>query len=377
MKDTTNRDVSLQETQRRRNLYLVMAFCMRHEGSSKREICAGTKLSWGLVSHVVNDLVSRRFLDEVGHDRLPGAGRNSFGYSPSEKRYVSFGLSIERDHFVLKALSLKKNILFEIDKNADTSSKDKVFAGIFSIIDEGIEKLKEDDKELMSIGLSVQSYVDSEDGVIIRFPGLDVREWERCDVLTPLCERYGVKNFVERDGVCLLFEDFVKNGRGNRVLLLLDNSISFGIMADGQIVSGKNKLDLGHCVFDLNGPDKNRTISSLISIKGICASLGISKEELFSSPEKYADELHKVGRYIGLVLHNIYRLYSLQNIVLAGQLMKLKDYFIGDVYETITQFLGEDAKKEVLISVSDSENGAIGAALLGMHEGIKDKVAER
>ncbi len=377
MRTKTIREDLLQSEERRRNLFLIVAYCMRHQGCSKREICEGTALSWGLVSQAVNDLVARGFLNEQEKEKHSGSGRTSLGYLPSEDRFASFGISVERDHFYLVAVSLRKNVFFSIDKKVDTSSKERVFAALFAIIDEAKECLEKEGKELLSIGLSVQSYVDSDKSIIVRFPGLSTLEWQNVDVLTPLKERYGVSNFLERDGVCLLFEYSVKVGRDTRVLLLLDNRLSFGFMNKTEILSGLAMHDLGHTVYGLDNAKERRTLSGIASIKGITANCHIGADELFAHPDKYADTLHEVGRYIGLALYDVCCLYATKHIVLAGRLLLLRDYFLNDVYQTMSDLFGTDVHNIITFSFTDSQNGAVGASLLGMHEGLKDSLAER
>lgn len=377
MRTKTIREDLVQSEERKRNLFLILAYCMRHQGCSKREICEGTSLSWGLVSQAVNDLVARGFLSEQEREKHEGAGRVSLGYLPSEDRFFSFGISVERDRFYLAAVSLRKNILFSIDKKVDTSSKERVFAALFAIIDEGKGRLAKEGKELLSVGLSVQSYVDSEKNLIVRFPGLSTKEWLNVDVLTPLKERYGVSVFLERDGVCLLFEYSVKAGRGTRALLLLDNRLSFGFMNKTEILSSLGMHDLGHTVYGLDNQKERRTLSWIASIKGITANCHISAEELFAHPDEYADALHEAGRYVGLALYDVYCLYATKNIVLAGRLLLLRDYFLNDVYQTMSELLGTDVHNVIEFSFTDSQNGAVGASLLGMHEGLKSSLAER
>lgn len=371
------RDNSVQDGQRRKNLHTVMLYCLEHSGCSKREICAGTGLSWGLISRVANDLTKRGFLEVTTHDRLPGSGRNASGFAASENRYVSFGISIEKGRFILSLMSLKGNSIYRIERTMDTSSKGKVIASLCSMIEEGLSFTKKNDKELLSIGLSVSSYVNSNEGTIVHFPGLLKEEWDNVDVCSLLRGKYNVPSFVERDGACLLFEEFVKEGADDKALLLLDNSLSFGLMRDGRMVLPSSFWDLGHTMY---GPFEEQgmlTLSNIASVKGLISRLGISEEELFDHPETYKGELAEVGRYLGLALQNVHRLVRLKNIVFAGRLFELKDYFLEDLYSSLGQCLGVDVKKEFGFSFAKSNDGSNGAALLSMREGLDEALGKR
>lgn len=377
MENKRPRDNSVQDSQRRKNLHTVMLYCLEHGGCSKREMCVGTGLSWGLISRIANDLTKRGFLEVTAHDRLPGSGRNASGFVASENRYVSFGISVEKGRFILSVISLKGSTLYKIERMVDTSSKEKVIASLYSIVEEGLSFMKKNDKELLSIGLSVSSYVRPNEGTIVHFPGLSKEEWDNVDVCSLLRGKYNVPSFVERDGACLLFEEFVKEGTDDKALLLLDNSLSFGLMRDGRMVLPSSFWDLGHTMY---GPFEGKgmlTLSNIASVKGLSSRLGVSEEGLFSHPETYKEELMEVGRYLGLAIQNVHRLVRLKNIVFAGRLFELKDYFLEGFYSSLGEHLGVDAKKEFGFSFAKSNDGSNGAALLSMREGLDEALGKR
>ena len=372
-----HKESTLQNAERCRNLFTVMTYCLQNDGCSKREICEGTNLSWGLVSRVTNDLEERGFLVASSHERLPGAGRNASGYCASEEKFVSFGVSVEKNRFVLSIISLRKNVLQKIVREVELTSKDMVFAVLFSIIDTALEWSKKEKKEVLSIGLSVQSYVNPKEGKILHFPGLSDVEWKDVNVVSPLKERYGIPVFMERDGVCLLCEEYIEHGLDDKILILLDNSISFGIFVDGSIVSGGNSMDLGHTVYDLSLDPKEATLSSLASVKGLLARLKISEKELFENPSKYASSLKKAGQYVGLALYNVYKLQGIRNIVLAGKLLLLKDYFFEDIKETMGRYMKKEAFEGLHFSFLNTNDGSKGAAWFALQSGLDKSIGTR
>ncbi len=377
MEHKKHKESSLQNMERRRNLFSVMTYCLQNDGCSKREICEGTNLSWGLVSKVTNDLEKRGFLKASSHERLPGAGRNAFGYCASEERYVSLGVSVEKNRFVLSVVSLRKNILKRIVLEKELSSKEEVFAALFSIIDDAAAWSKEEGKEVLSIGLSVQSYVNSKKGQILHFPGINENEWKDVDVVSPLKEKYHVPVFMERDGVCLLCEEYIDHGAEDKILVLLDNSISFGVFFDGSIVSGSNSMDLGHTVYDLNLDPKEATLTSLVSVKGLLNKLQISEKELFENPGKYASTLKRAGQYLGLALYDVYRLQGISNIVLAGKLLLLKDFFLEEAKKTMKRYMKNEAFEGLRFTFLDSNDGSRGAAWFALQSGLEESIGRR
>lgn len=377
MEHKKHKESSLQNAERCRNLFSVMTYCLQNDGCSKREICEGTNLSWGLVSRVTNDLEERGFLKASSHERLPGAGRNASGYCASEDKFVSLGVSVEKNRFVLSIVSLRKNVLKRFVRESELSSKEDVFAALFSIIDEAIKWSNEEKKEILSIGLSVQSYVNPKKGQISHFPGLSDNEWKDIDVVSPLKEKYHVPVFMERDGVCLLCEEYIEHGADDKVLVLLDNSISFGVFFDGSIVSGRNSMDLGHTVYDLNLDPKEATLSSIASVKGLLHRLQIGEKELFENPSRYLPSLKRAGQYIGLALYDVYRLQGINNIVLAGKLLLLKDFFLDDVKETMKRYMKNEAFEGLRFSFLNSNDGSRGAAWFALQSGLEEFIGKR
>lgn len=260
---------------------------------------------------------------------------------------------------------------------------------------------KHTQKSFEGIGLSLPGRVDPEAHGLFFAPNL---KWPHFDIKTAIERATGLK--VEMDNAanaCLLSELWFghMDGVRNAVLVTVSEGIGAGVLANGQMVAGKDGMagEFGHVPLDPNGPACAcggrgcwETLASSRAALRYYAELGgdshsITMHELIGRAEEgdaNADEaLRKQAHQIGRGLRMIVAALSPEIILITGDIIAAWPRFGSMVEEELAQRMLA-GKPPRLVPVDESEVARLrGAAALvlqrhtGQHRSRKAKTRPR
>jgi len=175
-----------------------------------------------------------------------------------EKKIV--GIDLGGTTFKVGVIDFSGKLLYKSDTNTPVELGDKaVLNRIIEKVDEAIEKLKIDKKEILGIGMGAPGILDIENGINIFSPNL---KWNNVNMVAPIKEHFNVPVFIENDvRVAALGEKRFGSGKGRRymIFIALGTGIGSGIIINGELFRGSigGGGEIGHMVIDSNGPRCN------------------------------------------------------------------------------------------------------------------------
>jgi predicted NBD/HSP70 family sugar kinase len=243
-------------------------------------------------------------------------------------------------------------------------------------------KLKHAQKSFEGVGISLPGRVDPETHDLVFAPNL---KWPRFDIENAIERGLGLP--VELDNAanaCLLSELWFghMDGVRNAVLVTVSEGIGAGVLANGQLVSGKNGMagEFGHIPLDPEGPKCAcgargcwETLASSNAALRYYAEMGRTRQtltihELIAKAEEgdanAETALKKQARLMGRGLRAVVAALSPEIILVTGDVIAVWSWF-GPIVEAELAPLMLAGKPPQLVPVEESEVARLrGAAAL-------------
>ena len=355
-----------RDRQKQRNLSDILYYILERGEATRREIERDTGFSWGAVSEIVGELLSRGYLVEEEHS-AGRVGRSSAILKPNGTSVAAIGLDVNRTELTarLVGFDLSKKWRRTLPFAADTQNA--LMQAVEDLCDEAMAACPED-MRVISIGVAMQGKVDAESGVSYRFPGIP--DWEPLDVRTWLSERYSLPVSVDHDPKCLLFAKTVRENIRDGVLLRLDKGIGLSVVLDGKILGDFGRMELGHTVAVPNGElcacSRKGCLEAYSSIRGIERRTGRSFAELTASGDPSVFD--EACTHLATALSNVTALFAPERIILTGKLAE-SDLFFN---RFITHFAATPHGEGAALERDPSISAAYGAAVKSIRDVIKN-----
>lgn len=249
--DLTRAELASSETARRINRDILLEIIRARQPISRADLARVSGLQRSTVSQIIEQLIEEQWIREGALARLPRGRRPTM-------------LVLNDDVVVLTAdLHPRKAAIAVIDLNgrvlshADLSlSQDPAKAAAALL--ECMRRLRQahPEKSFRGAGVSLPGRVDSQTQRLIFAPNL---RWPDFDLRQALAK--GLRMPVEMENAanaCLTSELWFGRMQGvqNAVLITVSEGIGGGILANGQLVTGKNGMagEFGHISLDPRGP---------------------------------------------------------------------------------------------------------------------------
>jgi predicted NBD/HSP70 family sugar kinase len=240
-------------------------------------------------------------------------------------------------------------------------------------------------KSVEGIGVSVPGRVDRESQSLIFAPNL---RWPKYDIKREIEQGMGLPTEMENAATaCLMSELWFGRMGGVRdaVLITVSEGIGAGILANGQLISGRHGMagEFGHICIDPSGPLCACKQRGCWEVFGSCAaalryyrdsgqkSKRVTFQELLNFAEggdaKALAALAKQAKYIGRGLRMITAALSPEMVLVAGDITSAWDRF----YPIIEHEMGAlmlAGKPPVIVPTHDGDVARLrGAAALLLH----------
>jgi len=259
-----------------------------------------------------------------------------------------------------------------------------------------IQKYFKESNQLIGIGIGVAGPIDMKKGVMIAPPNLPALDG--FPIRAFLQKRISSSIFIENDANAFtLGEGWVGAAKGCKHYcgITLGTGVGGGIVVEGKILHGVKGMagEIGHMVIDPEGPScgcggrgclevyasgtgiKRMALEAIEKGegKGILKRSGgdpqkITSEKVFKaarSGDLTAKKIfNEMGRFLGLGLVSLIRLFNPEKIVIGGKVSQAWDYFIGSVMETVQERTKEALRERLQIVQADcgDDAGMLGAA---------------
>lgn len=313
------------------NRSLVLETIRNEQPVSRARIAKSLGLSRSTVSLIVDDLLVKKFVTELGlGDSTKEGGRRGIelGFNPKS----AYGLGVEiGDKGILHILTDLDGEICKEQKMPLTSNINEIIEGIKKFL----EQLDIDQHLILGLGITVPSIVNSTNAIVVDAPLLG---WKDFNVKEHTQGSFPFPVFVHNDvNSAALGERWLGNGREttNMFYIAFGSGVGSSIIANDQLVLG-HSYSAGEIGYFLDQIDiKNKVLNK----KGKFGVLESKVTKWLVEIEKNKQDSTKMNElvdYLSIILANVVSLLNPEKIIIGGAKATYFDSHIGKIEEKVS-----------------------------------------
>lgn len=354
-----NNSLLMKETNRQELLYLI-----RERPQSRADLARATGLSRAAVTLIVDGLIKEGLVIE-GNAVKSETGRRPTILNVNPEAYIAVGVDISREGCQLTFSDFASNVLYEntvpICDDADTTVKyicDSIQAALH-------ERFFE--RRLLGVGVCCPGPIDSDAGVILNPPGLEV--FNGYNIRSIMESRLSLPVYLEKDTNALAIAEKNKAHLDSDFLFLLtDHGVGCGVIKNGKLFCSKGGMgcEIGHVTLKIDG---ERCRCGNVGCAELYASIPAmlnKASEIFGkridwhtiielaelSDERATAILNEYAALLSVVCTGAVNLFEPEYIVLGGELKHAAKLIKHKVEERINMSSLSRAAREVKVICS-------------------------
>lgn len=383
------------------NSNLILKIIWHEKSISRVEIAGRTGLSRSTVSAIVNDLLEKNLVSEVGIGTSRG-GRRPIILCFNDDVFGVCGVDIGATHVAVVITNLRGNVVAS-KKHSHPVQTDPTgtLKLVKRLISGCIKKAKLSDRHLVGIGIGVPSPVNP--GTL---PGylspLILPEWEGTNIVEAIRETFPLPVYIDNDAnLGALAEHWWGVGVGidNLAYIKIGTGVGAGLIVNGEIFRGSTGLagEIGHTVIDPEGSRSIRGVRGCLTafvgadalvyqakelaaqkidsvLKTTRLSVSTITEAALKGDRLAIKIIEDAGRHLGIATSNLLNLINPEIVVLGGAIAKAEHILIDAMRKTIREgSLWEAvADSRLMVSGLGEMSTAIGAATLVLRNALDD-----
>lgn len=366
------------------NRQQVFGLIRSMEMTSKAEIAKMTGISVPTVIKIVNFLMEKRLVVEIGEVET-AIGRRPHMLQINRKLMYSIIFFVEGDFLSMGIVDILGKVLYKrcIRVKAEYTY---IMARIKDeLVDSLIKEAGMDVRQIFGIGIALPVVYKKNKDLIAGAPLLNREEEISIELeMKELAEKFHAMVMVENDTNAQAIGEF-QSGRYNSQHDLLFISAGTGLGA-GMIIEGKLRRgyhymcgEIGNTAFDFDYQCKNNILGWLedtIGYRSIEKKFGVN---VILSENKLPEELQRevcqyISRFISLCINNLNACLDCKNVVIGGKMVEnLGQPFLDE----INRYLGRLSKNPVVVKQEYSNDvGLVGMSWLLTNKKIKEILIE-
>lgn len=384
------------------NRSLILNIIRSNDPISRADIAKKTGLTPPTVGNLVKELIESGLVVESSQGESKGGRKPTLLTMNATSNYV-VGLDVGPSTIKIVLIDLNGAL---IESFQTPISIHVTNASLLDQLSETITKLLKkqlhiNKEKIVGIGVGMHGIVDSEHGLSIYAPNLQLRD---ISIKQYLEEQFDILVKVENDVRAMaLGETWFGAGRNQRSVVCINvgRGIGAGIILNGELFHGENYIagEIGHMTVDIDGPKCScgnyGCLQALASgpslVEKIAKEIGMGKKSLLTNivhddlskingelvyeaatqgDPLSIDVLYQTGVYLGIGITNLIHILNPDQIILGGGVAKAGDFILEPLKATVDQrALTPKAKQtNIQLSVLGDQATAIGAASLLLTE---------
>jgi predicted NBD/HSP70 family sugar kinase len=369
---------------------LVCHLCS-HPGMSRADLAQALGLTKSTVSLLVRELVEQGWIVEHELVVTRSLGRRPTPLHINPARLVLLGADVSIENIRIVATSLTgqiiANTLIEYVDISDTKACIKALAKGFVEIS---KQVLTQGREIAGLGVGLPGGVDETAGVLHFAPNLGWRDVKVAALLTKYLNGTrleGLPLFLQNEAdVAALGElEFAdKMGSDPLVYVSISYGVGAGVIVNDRLLTGRNGFggEVGHTILELNGPlcscGRRGCAEALIgfrsllsdptnpSIPSTTAKLQQIRARVLQGESVAVEATEKAGRYLGVLLQNLWAAYDPMRIVLGGTALDLGAAFLQPALHTFESYASAARMTPPLIQMSRFGENAVAVGAAGL-----------
>ena len=165
--------------------------------TTRKQIEAITKMSWGAVSNITARLIERGLIIEVKPEKNNSSGRTPSYLEVNGNTHYTIGLDINMTGIKAELVNIKNISVKRWQSNLNYYSKDTLLECIVSFITKILDEIKSDAIQILGIGIAMQGIVDADKGISVKFPVC--KGWENVRLADILRNEFNLPVWIEHD----------------------------------------------------------------------------------------------------------------------------------------------------------------------------------
>ncbi|MEK3882809.1 ROK family transcriptional regulator [Paenibacillus sp. PL2-23] len=329
------------------NTAIVLDAVIQYAPLSRAQISEKTGLNKATVSNLVQDLIDRHLVQEIG----PGA--SSGGRKPTlllfhEKTGYAVGIDLGVNYIKGILADLSGNVIEELSIKLKPVHTGNVLEHLSAIIQSLIQRAPDSEYGVVGIGIGVPGIVD-DDGVILFAPNM---KWRQVELKRQLEERFSLPVTIDNEANAGA-QGEQKYGAGqhiaNQIYVSVGIGIGTGIILNGELYKGSSGFsgELGHlsiqydgkpCSCGNNGCWELYASENALLEQG--AELGFdSLEDLLQAAEAGNDEVrelfYRIGSLLGAGIANIVNVFNPSAVIIGNRMSRAAEWIAPALQQSV------------------------------------------
>lgn len=372
-----------QELVRQINLTIILNCFLEHSSISRARLTDMTSLNKATVSRLVDELIDRGLLQEVGLS-MQELGRPSRMLEINPRAGYILSGEIGENQLSLICTNFSHEIIWHIQEPFDpTSSPETVLECLKDLIFRAIIEHPQEYDRLLGIALGITGLVDPADGMLVYEPTLN---WRNIPVREWLMTHFQVPIFVDNDAnMALLGEYYWGAAKHCTQVVYISAGIGVGgaIIMDGKLQRGYGGFagEFGHMTVDPGGAMCDCGNRGCWATQASVTSLykhvfdGITEQPPTPFGELVREQpgqvnldrvlqaanvqdplagqaFEKVGRALGTGIASLINAFSPELVVLGGELSAAGEYLLGPIRDEIQHRSLSLGRREIQVALA-------------------------
>ncbi|MGC4090062.1 MAG: ROK family protein [Polyangiaceae bacterium] len=381
------------------NRSIVLDIIRRGGKVSRTDLAKRSALTKPTVSAIVEDLLARGIVQEVGYGKtVGGGGRRArlLEFNDASAAYLGVRFGVRTTAIGVADARGGLRAVREIP--SAPSDPERGIQEALAVVDELLEEANVPRDRLQSAGVAIPGLVSQSTGVVELAPNL---HWKQVPVRNLVRQSLGLPVAVVNDTHAgALAEARCGAARGVRsfVWVYVGTGVGAGIVIDGQVFQGHAGFsgEIGHCPVVADGPvcscglrgcleavasgwAINRAAQSAVEAgeatllsETNCARDARSVAEAARAGDAVAQRiLADVGGYIGMGISTLVNLLDPEMVVLGGGVMSAADHIIEAARESMGKHTLRGKNVRIVPGALGDRVGLVGALLSAMDQSVR------
>ncbi|MEH6907155.1 ROK family transcriptional regulator [Neobacillus drentensis] len=348
------------------NRSLVLETIRNEQPISRAMVAKKLGLSRSTVTLMVNDLLAKKFVVELGLGDSLGGGRKGIELGFNPKSGFGIGVDIGRTKMMVVITDLDGDIVFK-QRFKSTNSIDEIIHTIKGCI----EKSKIDINLILGLGFGLPGIVNSLTGEIIDVPLLN---WEQFNFIERLKPFFPFPIFINNDVNCAALGERWLGGKekiDNLFFIAIGSGIGSAIISKGDLIEG-HRFSAGEINHYIDRDDlKNNRLSPVNGV-GIfetqasgpaLSKFGYTPSKLFLEYKRGNTEVEGIVDdfviHLSTVISNVVSLLNPQKVIIGGGVSGSLDVVIEPIRNRVSKLT--PIPTEVELACLGDEAGALGS----------------
>jgi glucokinase-like ROK family protein len=381
------------------NRSIVLDIIRRGGRVSRTDLARRSSLTKPTVSAIVDDLIQRGIVQEVGYGKTVASGGRRARLLEFNDAHAAFlGIRFSVHSTIVAVADARGEIRASREVSASPTDPGRRVEQAVAMVDDVLLEAGLPRERVQAAGVTVPGLVDHHTGVIALAPNLDWAEVPLRDMLQQALGLPVIVHNVTNSGA--IAEGRVGAAKGVRsfVWVYVGSGVGAGIFIDGQVFPGTKGFsgEIGHCPVLDDGPvcscGLRGCLETLVSGKAIAriaeAAAAGSEPTLLKSAGRPLDSiavhdaaragdavarriLAEVGDHLGMGLSYLINLLDPELIVLGGGVMEASDYIVETARAAIARHTLKSSSVRIIRSTLGERAGLIGAVLSAMDQSVR------